>query len=118
MDSIPIQGLVDQTKSFFAKRLIEYLLAQALIAAPFLGWSFILPLLRQVVEWGVNKALDYLDGKLFNLNMDILTSDQASDYRKTVAAILTAPDDISDAEWIKLEEAANHKFDELIRLSK
>ena len=118
MDAIPIQALVDKTKAFVAARTVEFLVAKAVLALPFLAWPVISTITRKAIEWGVEAALTFMDGQLFNLNMDILTRDQASDYRKTIAALELAPDDISDADWMKLEQDANHKFDELVRLAK
>lgn len=118
MDSIDVQDLVDWTESFIAKRMIDFILAQAIIAAPWLGWALINPVARGIIEAGVNLGIKFLDGIGFNLNTDIVTTDQGSDYRKTIVALIKAPDDIPDAEWERLENEANHKFDELVRLSK
>lgn len=118
MDSIDIQKLVDYTESLIAGRMVDFLLAQAVVAVPWLGWAFVNPITKGIIEWGVNVGIKFLDGIGFNINTDIVTTDQAADYRHTVAAIHNSPDDISDEEWEKLENEANHKFDELVHLAK
>lgn len=119
MDTIPIEDLVQQTKSFAIKYGTDLVLVEiAALTGPISG--FFAPLInyffRSAVGWVVARLVNKSDRFLFGINMDLVTSDQAKDYRASIAKLIKAPDEISDADWEKLEDEANHNFGNLVRL--
>lgn len=118
MDAVDIDDLVNYAESFIAQRLVDGILVQAVAAFPPLGWAFLNPISRQFIELGVNVGIKILDGMGFNINTDVITTDQGADWRKAAAVVLRLPDSVSDEEWEKAENEANHKFDELVRLTR
>lgn len=123
MDAIPIQDLVDNAKSRSIDLLSKYVIGQiAALTGPLSGFfgKLLEAIIGKLVRWVVTKVVEFSDRKLFNFNADILTTDQASDYRKAEAAVIRAKDDpsVSDEEFERLEYEANHKFDQLVNLAK
>lgn len=124
MDTIPIQDLVDQAKKRTIDSITNALVAKFLaLTGPlsgFLGWvaSWALrPAVRYVVTIIVNEG----DKMLFNFNMDVITSDQAADYREAEARIIEAKKtgaQLSDEYWRKLEDEANVAFDRLVNFTR
>jgi len=123
MDALPIQDLVDQAKARAINSITAGLIAQAVaITGPLSGFfgSIINWLLGSFIRWLVTKAVDFADRRLFNFNMDIVTADQAADYREAEARVIRARSDanVSDEEYERLEDEANHLFDQLINFAK
>lgn len=119
MDAIPIEDLVTKTKALAIKYGVDLVLAEiAALIGPISG--FFAPVinffLKKSVEWAVTVLVNKSDRFLFGVNMDLVTSDQAKDYRASVAKLIKASDDISDEEWEKLEDEANHNFGQLAKL--
>ncbi len=122
MDTIPIQELVDAVESRSVDVVTQIIILEiASATGPLSGVLAIAmnylakPLIKLIVTYIV-KILDRVG---FNLNMDLVTSDQAKDYREAEANLIKAKanSELSDEEWSRLEEAANHKFDQLFNLT-
>lgn len=116
MDAIPIEDLVQEAKSDLINWGSNTLLASIYAAAP---WTTS-PWCNWLVKIVVQAFIAFLVGKgelgAFMLNAKFLSSSQAKDYRASVAKRLSAPDNIPDAEWEKIENEANHNFVQLVRL--
>lgn len=111
----------------FKKRAIEsttdFVIGKIIaLTGPFSGFlaAPIMWALRGVVQWIVVRVYEYIDKGLFNVNMDIVAADQASDWRKSEAALMRAKLDpnLTQEYWEQLEHEANHKFEQLINLTK
>lgn len=118
MDAIDVQELVDYTKALIAKGLKTFIMGVIVKEFPPAATGVLQQMLSSFLDYVVKLVLNYFDKMAFNLNIDLLTSDQAADYRDAVAKLIKAPDDISDQEWERLENEASSKFDNLVRLTK
>jgi hypothetical protein len=123
VDAIPVQDIVDQFKARSIDLATEAVLGQVIaLTGPLSGFfgPVIYFFMKRIVRWGVSVALDYLDKGLFNVNMEIVASDQASDWRKAEAKLMKAKEDpnLTDEYWEQLEYEANHKFEQLVNFTK
>ena len=112
---------MDDAKSRAVEGMTEYAIMQMVVwTGPLSGFmkTFVDIVLRRGIRWLATQFIDWTDGQLFSLNMKILTSDQAKDYRAKLALVLNSPDDIPDEEWERLEREANDAFNQLVSLSK
>lgn len=106
---------IDQATKAVIVRIIALTGPFSGFLAPAIMWA-----LDGVVRWIVTIVIDYVDQGLFNVNMEIVAADQASDWRAAEAALLKAKQDpnLTDEYWEQLEHEANHKFEQLINLTK
>jgi hypothetical protein len=120
VDTIPIESLVQQVKARAIALGTNFVIAEIVaftgpisgFFAPLINW-----LLKEVVEYVVTIIVNKSDKFLFGVNMALITTDQAKDYRDAEAKVLSLPDDVSDADWEAAELAANHAFDNLAKLA-
>jgi len=120
VDTIPIQDLVDQAKKRTIDSITNALVAKFLaLTGPlsgFLGWVASWGL-KPLVRYFVGIVVDQADKTLFNFNMDVITADQAADYRRAEASIIMAKkkgEMLTDAEWKELENEADAAFSRLV----
>jgi hypothetical protein len=105
-------------KTNLVKFLTDLLTANLIQNMPFFG----LPILNKVSRFVIEQAVSFAATKgglvLFMINTKVFTTSQASDYLTAISKLKSAPNDISDSEWRKLEEEANAAFINLISFSR
>lgn len=116
MKTVDVEDFAQAVKS----SLIRYLLkvvsglpqVKPVIALPVIG-----PIFLKIVEWILSLAVGQAGLAAFIINTKVFTGAQARDYMDALDKINKAPDDISDAEWAKLEGKANEAFYRLVHFT-
>lgn len=116
LDTIDIEDLVGQFSDDMVSKLSSLALNALMAQAPWL--SVARPFFAAIIK----DAISFLfrEGELlaFTFNTNLITTDQWRDYAEQVERVRKLPEDVSDAEWIKAEEAKNHAFLQLVSLKK
>jgi len=110
-----IDDLVKAARESFEKWAIGILWAKAIAAAPVLASPWLSWIAKGVIDWFVKTLVGTGELAAFIVNTNVLTSEQAKDYREAIGKVITAPADISPEEWKKLEDEANKRFDDFVR---
>lgn len=117
MDTIDIEDFAEYVKSSFVTYFTELALTELAIVAPWTKLPVLSWLIRQFVNW----VVDYLATKggqvAFMINTKVFTQDQAKDYMSALEAMHSLPDTVTDEQWEKAENEANHAFRNLINFA-
>lgn len=117
MKTVDIDDFAQAVKS----SLIRYLVAalgevpqvKVILAVPIIG-----PLFKRILEWVIGLAVGQAGLAAFIINTRVFTGAQAKDYMAALEKLRSAPDNIPNEEWEKLEGKANEAFYMLVRFSR
>jgi hypothetical protein len=116
LDTIDIEDFAQKVKS----SIVNYILAGVIAMPPF-SKLVAIPILGRIIKTFIEIAAEIVAGKLgfaaFVINTGIFTRDQARDYVEALRRIDNLPEGVSDDEWEKHENEANHAFTNLVRYS-
>lgn len=119
LDTVDIEDLANE----FGKDLIRVernaIVASVVASSPWLaaGGPFA-KIALEVIGDIAEEMLKYLNEQIgwiaFRFNTTVFTTDQGKDYIKTIEKRRDMPDDVSDEEWARAEEEANHALYNLV----
>ena len=120
LDTVDLEDLAnafgDDFVAFTTKGLMTGIVAQVPWLAA--GGSMLLPMVEDGVRWLVKYLGHNLGLIAFQFNTFVWTSDQAKDYIAAVEKANSMPDDISDEDWMKIDEERMHSFGNLYNLKR
>jgi hypothetical protein len=101
-------------KASFVSFFTNLIYAELVAGAP---WIAAWPIVGNIARWIIERAVTFAATKgglvAFMINSKVFTTDQARDYTKALEKLHQLPDHVSDAEWEKAEDEANHSFGNL-----
>lgn len=115
MDTIPIEDFAKYVKSSFVSYYTDLAMTGILAVAP---WSVPVSwLTRMFVEFIVTFIATKGGLVAFMINTKVFTKDQAKDYIRIINELHSLPDDVSDEDWEKKEDEANHYFHNIVNFA-
>ena len=119
LDTIDIDDFANEFAKQTLKAERNAVVAGAIAAFPWLGAGGpFAPIITDMIGDISEVFLDYFNKQIgwiaFKFNTTVFTTDQGKDYVASIEKLLKLPDNVSDAEWEKAEDEANHAFENLV----
>lgn len=118
MDTVDIEDLAGKVKSSFVGFWTNFIYGAAVAQMPALAGPIVSTIVKGAIGWAVELMATKGGQVAFMINTGVFTRDQAKDFLEALRAIDKLPDNVSDEEWEKKENEANHAFGNLVNYTK
>ncbi len=120
LDTIDIEDLANQFGEDFVAVTTKAVMGAVYVKVPWLAGqgNFFGKVVQELVEFIVQYIGHNLGLIAFQFNTYVWTTDQGQDYIASVEKRRAMPEDVSDEDWMKAEEEANHAFFNLWNLKR
>lgn len=116
--TVNIDPFVKKAQATFVVWASNIALTLIFTHAPFLNWPPLNWIIKQIVNWFINKESKTAEKIAFFANSKVRALDQAKDFESKSDKVEGLPDDVSDEDWEKAELEKMAAFSDLMHYAR